>query len=234
FAVVALGDLAAEQMPHQLNAVADAEHGDAELEDRRIRDRGLLRKHAAGTAGEDDADDAVGAQLFGTGLVVIDLRIDLALANAASDDLGVLRTEVDVGDGLGHGQKVKKTPTGGGEQERLRARGKARSAPPPHPRFAVRLAGLKLQADVFVSAARADGGFVVALNRMNVTATHAMEGGVPALLLETRVVATVIVAPQSQKDGGDQQAINDGGGLQIHADERPAKPARSPPTSQTA
>src|SRR5690606_10315718 len=119
-------------------------------------------------------------------------------------------------------------------QERLRARGKARSAPPPHPRFAVRLAGLKLQADVFVSAARADGGFVVALNRMNVTATHAMEGGVPALLLETRVVATVIVAPQSQKDGGDQQAINDGGGLQIHADERPAKPARSPPTSQTA
>ena len=105
FAVGALGDAAAEEVALELDAVADAEDGHAELEDGAIGHGRVLGEDAARAAGEDDADDAVGLQLRDRGGEVVDLGQHLALADATRDDLRVLGTEIKDGDGLGHEAK---------------------------------------------------------------------------------------------------------------------------------
>ena len=106
-AMGAAGDVAAEHLAHELDAVADAEHGQTHLEDAGVRVGRALGLHAIRTAGEDDADDAVGPEGLRRDAEGIDAGVDVAFADAARDDLGQLRTEIENGDGLGgHGGKV--------------------------------------------------------------------------------------------------------------------------------
>src|SRR5690606_14057500 len=99
-------DLAAEQAAEQLHAVADPEHGDAELEDARIDRRGPLGVDARGPPGEDDRlrlELAHTGELEGAG---VDLAEDVLLADAPRDELGVLRAEVEDEDcRAGHGAR---------------------------------------------------------------------------------------------------------------------------------
>ena len=107
FAVRAAGDITTEHLAHELHAVTDAEDREAHLEDARVRVGRALRLHAVGAAGEDDADDAVGAQGLRRDAEGIDTGVDVAFTDAARDDLGQLRTEIEDGDGLGgHDGKV--------------------------------------------------------------------------------------------------------------------------------
>ena len=60
-AVLAVGglvDLAAQLVREELQAVADAEHRDAQLEDEPVGARAALGEHRRGAAGEDDAPAA--------------------------------------------------------------------------------------------------------------------------------------------------------------------------------
>ena len=107
FAMGAAGHVAAEHLTHELDAIADAEHGQPHLEDARMRVRRTLGLHAVRAAGEDNAHDAVGAEGLGGDAKGIDTGVDVALTDAACDDLGQLRAEIENGDGLGgHGGKV--------------------------------------------------------------------------------------------------------------------------------
>lgn len=83
-----------------MDAVADAEDGDAEVKDGFVGQGGVLGKDGVGAAGEDDANDAVFFQGLGGRGVVVDFGVNLALADAAGDDLRVLGTEIEDGDGL--------------------------------------------------------------------------------------------------------------------------------------
>ena len=77
-----------------MHTVTDAEHGDAEIENFFVRQRCVLRIHAGRSAGEDDAAGFQRGDLGGGRVVVQDGGIDVALADAARDDLRVLRAEV--------------------------------------------------------------------------------------------------------------------------------------------
>ena len=58
---------------------------------------------------------------------------------------------------------------------------------------------------------------MVALDGVEVAAFHTLEGNVAALGLEAGVVAAVVVNPQAEEDRGDEEAIDDRGGDEIHA-----------------
>src|SRR3954447_13717308 len=104
FARLAVLDLALEKMTHELHAIANPEHRNPELENRRVRVRRLLRVDALRATREDDPGDVLLAQLRRRRREMIDLRVDLTLADPARDDLGELRAEVEDGDGLWHEQ----------------------------------------------------------------------------------------------------------------------------------
>ena len=87
--------LAAEGGRHRLHPVADAEHGDAEVEDARVDRRGARLVDRRRAAGEDDPDRVAGGELGRRRVVRHDLGVDPALAHAPGDELGVLGAEVD-------------------------------------------------------------------------------------------------------------------------------------------
>jgi hypothetical protein len=92
-ALVGPPDLAAEQVRHQLHAVADAEHRHALAEDAGIDGRRPVGVHARGPTGEDQALRAADhLRPDGRGH---DLRVAPLLADAPRDQLGVLAAEVD-------------------------------------------------------------------------------------------------------------------------------------------
>ena len=88
-------DLAAERLSHHLEAVADAERRDAEVEDAAVERRGARLVHRRRTAGEDQPDGVLRRDLGRGGGVRDDLAVDAGLADAAGDELRVLRSEVD-------------------------------------------------------------------------------------------------------------------------------------------
>src|SRR5690242_14184951 len=95
-------DLAAKEVAHELHPVTNAQHRYAQLEDGGIGMRGGLRIYALGATGEDDANHA-GLPEFGRRRAeVVDLRVNLALADAAGDNLRQLGTEIENGDCLCH------------------------------------------------------------------------------------------------------------------------------------
>ena len=91
----------AEQLGHELQAVADAQDRDAHLEHRPVHERrpGLL--HAEGASRKDDPPRREGADLLQRHRAGMDLAIDVQLAHAARDQLRVLRSEVEDEDLLG-------------------------------------------------------------------------------------------------------------------------------------
>ena len=96
---VGLGDLAAEMQRHLLDAVAEAQDRDAELEDSGVHVRRALGVHARRAAGEDDRRGCAARDLLGGDVERHDLRVDAGLADATRDELRVLRAEVEDEDG---------------------------------------------------------------------------------------------------------------------------------------
>ncbi len=92
---VGLGDLPAEVQRHLLDAVAEAQDRDAELEHGRVHVRRALGVHARGTSGEDERRGCTARDLLGGDVERHDLRVDPRLADAARDELRVLRPEVE-------------------------------------------------------------------------------------------------------------------------------------------
>ncbi len=95
------GHGAAEGLRHRLEAVADAEHRDAEVEHRGVQLRRALGVHTGRAAGQHDGLWVFGLDLLDGGGVGYDLRVHPRLADAARDQLRVLRAEVDHQHGAG-------------------------------------------------------------------------------------------------------------------------------------
>ncbi len=93
----ALGALhrAAERLGHRLEAVTDAEHRHAGVEERGIDRRRTVGVDAGRTAREDHRRGLTREELGHGHLVRHDLAVDLRLAHAAGDQLRVLSAEVD-------------------------------------------------------------------------------------------------------------------------------------------
>ena len=94
FAFEALLDLAAEKLGEQLHAVADAKHGSAEFKDFFVRQRRIGGIHTGRAAGQDDAPGFQRGDFLRRCVEAQDLRIHVALANAARNDLRVLRAKI--------------------------------------------------------------------------------------------------------------------------------------------
>ena len=86
---------AAQVVGQQLAAVADAQDGDAQLEDLRIGLGRLGIVYAVGTAGEDDADGVQGLDIGQGRGVGLDLAVHIALPDAPGDELVILSAEVN-------------------------------------------------------------------------------------------------------------------------------------------
>ena len=93
-------DRPAERVRHQLHAVADPEHGDADVENGGIALRRAGVGHALGPAGQDDPGRTPRANLLGRGVRRPDLRVHRELAKPPGDELCVLRPEVENDDCL--------------------------------------------------------------------------------------------------------------------------------------
>ena len=91
---------AAEQVGHQLHAVADAEH--RQRPGRRARRRTSARpvRDALRPARQDDARRGFAPKLLERRVERHDLGVDRQLAQASRDELGVLRAEIENDDGL--------------------------------------------------------------------------------------------------------------------------------------
>ena len=88
-------DLAPERLRHQLVPVADPEHRDAQLEHAGIQGRRPGLVHRRGATREHDARGRARGELGGREVVRHDLGVHVALADPASDQLRVLRPEID-------------------------------------------------------------------------------------------------------------------------------------------
>ena len=95
-------DLAAELRAHRLLAVADAEDRHAELEDGSGRPGAGRLVGRGRSAGQDDGRRLEPADMLVVERAGMDLAIDPELAQAAGDQLRILRAEVENQDALGH------------------------------------------------------------------------------------------------------------------------------------
>ena len=104
-ALVGSTHFSAERVHHELQSIADAEHGQAQLEHARVRGRSVGVIHRRGAAGKNDAYRGVAANLFQAGGARQHYRKDILFTDAARDELRILRPEVEDYDGLGfHGR----------------------------------------------------------------------------------------------------------------------------------
>jgi len=96
-AVLTLGgaaDVAAQQMHHELTAVADAQHRHTPGKDLRV-DRGrILQINTVGATGKDDTLGVLCLDNRQIGFIGIDFTVDIVLADAARDQLIVLAAKV--------------------------------------------------------------------------------------------------------------------------------------------
>ena len=90
-----VSDRATENLSHGLEAVADAQHGRAAVDQCPVESRGARLVHRRGTTGEDDRLGPPGQNLGRRGRVRHDLGVDLGLTYATGDELRVLGSEVD-------------------------------------------------------------------------------------------------------------------------------------------
>ena len=94
-ALHAPADDTAELLADQLGAVADAEHRNAQVVDRRIERRRTVDVDALGAARQDDRRRLAVGDLVGGDPVRDDLGVHLQLTHPTGDQLGVLGAEVD-------------------------------------------------------------------------------------------------------------------------------------------
>ena len=117
-------DVAAQLEGHQLGPVADAQHRDPPVPDRRIRLRGTLVVDGVGAARQDDRAGPAALQLGIRSVVRKELRVDVELADAAGDELGELAAEVEDDDGVGLGRARLAAGDGAPRPIELRALGR--------------------------------------------------------------------------------------------------------------
>ena len=93
---LALGcDLAAENVRHEVHAVANAEDREPAVQDRRLDERGVLVVHARRSTREDHAHDTSALELLRGHVVGKDLAVHTGLTHAARDQLCVLGSVVE-------------------------------------------------------------------------------------------------------------------------------------------
>ena len=90
-------------MEIDLEAVADTEDWDAQIEDRGGRERGVLLVNALGPAREDDRRRLRGLDLVEGPVIRPDLGVHSQLSHFPGDELGQLRPEIQNNDLL-HGE----------------------------------------------------------------------------------------------------------------------------------
>ncbi len=88
-------DAPAEKVRDELQPVADAEDGHAELEDARVHGGRALGVDARRASRQDDGFRSHRAELLEREGAGLDLAVDALLANPAGDELGVLSPEVE-------------------------------------------------------------------------------------------------------------------------------------------
>jgi hypothetical protein len=88
-------DLAAEEIGHGLHPVADAEHGNAGLEELRVGQRSPVVVDARGASREDETLVAAGKDLVGRLRARDDLGVHRHLPDPTRDQLGVLRPKIE-------------------------------------------------------------------------------------------------------------------------------------------
>ena len=94
FPFLAALDFALQKPGHHLQPEADAENGDAQFENRLVRQRGILGVNAGRAAGENNPA-GVHFRDDGGGRVVVDNGgVNLALSDAPGDHLRVLGTKI--------------------------------------------------------------------------------------------------------------------------------------------
>ncbi len=118
-------DRASEGIRHRLEAVADPEHRNVQVEQLRVEFRGAVFVHARGAAGQDHRKGFLGCDLFDARGVRNNFRIDIGLAHASCDQLRVLGSEVD--DEYGSGLLGLRHPNS--LSGRARPSGRGRSGP---------------------------------------------------------------------------------------------------------
>ncbi len=116
-AVLRRGDAAAERVSQQLHPVADPEDRDAAGDDPRGELRRARLVDRVRPTGEDNAARLEGQRLLGGGVERQHLAIDRRLADAAGDQLAVLRAEIEDDDGIEVGGRF------GGDDLRFGVRG---------------------------------------------------------------------------------------------------------------
>ena len=102
FAAFAGPHLAAQGMGHELHAVADAQHGYAQIEYPHITGGMAWRVDAVRTAGKDQADGPGRSDALNIDVAGPDLGIDAQFAHAAGDQLLVLTAKIQNDDDLLH------------------------------------------------------------------------------------------------------------------------------------
>jgi hypothetical protein len=105
FAVARPAHLTAEHVGHELHAVADAEHRRAELEDAGRAPGSPFLGNALRPARKNDPGRILRAQRLYWRIERHDLGVHRQLAQTTSDELGVLRAEIQNENGLmGHAE----------------------------------------------------------------------------------------------------------------------------------
>ena len=87
-------DMTAQQVHHQLAAVADSQHRDAPVEDLGVNGGRIFQIDAVGAAGEDDALGVLRLDDRQVSFIGIDFTVDIVLADTARDQLIVLAAKV--------------------------------------------------------------------------------------------------------------------------------------------
>jgi hypothetical protein len=90
----------AQHVGHQLHAVADTQHRKAKLEETPVAPRRGIVRHAARAAGQNHSDRILGANRLNGRAEGDDLGIHGQLTQTTSDELRVLRPEVENENGL--------------------------------------------------------------------------------------------------------------------------------------
>lgn len=86
--------LTTQQVHHQLLAVADAQHGDAQFKQGLVHHGSIGLEHGGGAAGEDQRVGSESAHLVHGDAVGLDLAVDAALADAAGYQQVILAPEI--------------------------------------------------------------------------------------------------------------------------------------------
>lgn len=121
-------DLAIEPLANRLHAVADAENGDAEFEDGRVGLGGAVGINAAWPAREDESFGSEFFNSLGREVVSDKLAEHVLIANAACDQLGGLRAEIEdqnaifVGDRVFEDRRIGHCASAGTATRRRRGR----------------------------------------------------------------------------------------------------------------